>query len=81
MMKVPKARAKIIAYKSFNVEGFINEMSGINWDEVCCEDDPEVALDLFMLRYMSIADKHAPLKKFTVRNKSALWIDSSLRIL
>ena len=49
--KVPKLKAKIIltrSYKRFNEDSFVDEISSIDWNMVCSEDDPEAALELFM---------------------------------
>ena len=40
-----------------------------------------MSLSLFMKLFMSVADKHAPLRKCTVRSNGALWIDDELRNL
>ena len=33
------------------------------------------------MTYMSVVNKHAPVQKFTVKNRSAPWLDYSLRTL
>ena len=82
--KIPKPKAKIIltrSYKNFNEAAFMDRISSVNWDMVCSVDDPEAALDLFMSKFMNIVDEYVPLKKFSVRNRSAPWLDHSLKTL
>ena len=38
------------------------------------EEHPDAAFDEFMKLLLPIIDKHAPVKKLTVRNVKALWI-------
>ncbi len=49
----------------------MNEVEQVDWSGVCNENNPEIALNLFM----EIANRHAPLKKITVRSKSVPWLD------
>jgi hypothetical protein len=42
-------------------------------------EHPDTALDEFMKLFLPIIDKHAPVKKLTVRTVTALWIDEELK--
>lgn len=53
----------------------------MQWLNVCREDDPEKALSVFMKLFMGIADKHAPLRKWSARSNGVPWIDDELRNL
>ncbi len=39
----------------------------------------EKALQLFNNLFLSLADQHVPLRKFTVRSQKASWIEEELR--
>jgi hypothetical protein len=43
------------------------------------EEHPDAALDEIMKLLLSIIDKHAPVKKLTVRTVEAPWIDEELK--
>ena len=45
------------------------------WSDVINEVHPGTAFDEFMKLLLLIIDKHAPLKKLTVRTVKAPWID------
>lgn len=53
----------------------------MKWLDVCSEENPEKALNVFMKLFMEIADKHAPMRKWTARSNSAPWLDDELREL
>lgn len=59
----------------------MEDVISANWSAVCFEEDLDLALRIFMTIFLQIADKHAPLKKTTVRAKGALWINNDLKIL
>jgi len=40
-----------------------------NWSTVCNEEDPDLALSIFISLFMPIAHKHAPLKKINLKGK------------
>ena len=43
------------------------------------KEHPDAALDEFMKLLLPIIDKHAPVKKLTVRIVTAPWIDEELK--
>lgn len=82
--KLPKASAKIVqtrSYKKFTKESFLREIDNIQWSDVCNVDDAELALKIFMNYFMNVVNRHAPLKKYTVKAKSAPWLDVTLKNL
>ena len=82
--KVPKAGPKVIvkrSFKSFCQNDFICDINKLQWDNVCAIDDVDEALDLFTSMFLEVAEKHAPIRKFTVRKRKAGWIDDELRAL
>lgn len=68
-------------YRTFNEENFCSEVGNIQWDEVCAIDDVNTSLNLFMDLFRRIVNNHAPLKKFTVKDNSAPWVDTELKSL
>jgi len=46
---------------------------------MCWLSNPETALFKFNKEFLSLIDKHAPLKKFTVRNNVTPWLDDELK--
>ena len=82
--KTPKPKANIIStrsYRSFNEASFLSEIEGVDWSIVSQELNPEIAVNKFMNLFMNIVNRHAPVKKFTVKNRPAPWLDSNLRAL
>ena len=82
--KVPKAGPKVLvqrSFKSFCENDFIRDMNKLQWKNVCAIDDVDEALELFTNMFLEVADKHAPIRKFTVRKIKAAWIDDELKAL
>jgi len=82
--KLPRACPKIImkrSYRAFIEESFLNELDNIKWNLISNIDDVDASLNLFMDCFMRVVNNHTPLKKFTVKAKSAPWVDSELRTL
>lgn len=80
--KVPKAGPKVIykiIYKTFCEDAFIEDMNKIQWDNVVKLTHTEAAVQLFMQLFLSTCDKHAPIRKLTVRTIKAPWFDLELR--
>jgi hypothetical protein len=50
----------------------------ICWYDSINEEHPGAALDEFLKWLLPIIDKHAPVKKLTVRTAKVLWIDEEL---
>ena len=80
--KVPKSGPKIIykrCYKRFNEIEFVQSVNRESWVNVLEETDPNKALINFDELFMSIADRHAPIRKFTVRNVRTPWLDDEMK--
>ena len=80
--KVPKSGPKTIhkrMYKTFSEENFVKELKKVNWDLVLDCKDTEAALIIFTTLFSNICDKHAPIKKCTVRTVKAPWLDEELK--
>ena len=84
MTRTPKPKMKIILtrlYRNFDEDSFLSEISNVHWNTVSSELDPETALNVFMSLFMDIVNRHVPLKKITVKNRPAPWLDNNLRAL
>ena len=57
----------------------MDDVKNICWSDVINEEHPDAALDEFMKLLHPITDKHAPVKKLTVRTVKAPWIDEELK--
>ena len=80
--KIPKAVPKVIQkrfYKNFNEGSFLEELENKPWHAVSEEENPELALNLFMQLFLSVADKHAPVRKQTVKSVRSPWIDNEIK--
>lgn len=80
--KVSKSGQKIILkrmFKYYNEDDYRNEVRHTDWSAVLKEDDPNLALATFTELLTPIMDRHAPVRKQTVRNKMAPWLDQELK--
>ena len=80
--KVPKSGQKIIfqrMFKKFDESKYYNEVNAIDWSTVLEESDPNGALSVFYELLMPIIEKHAPLRKKTVKHAKAPWLDEEMR--
>lgn len=82
--KVPKARPRILlqrSYKSFSEIAFIKDIKNVKWDDVLNSKDVNMALQYFSSLLFPIIDRHAPLKKFSVRSTFSPWLDNDIKTL
>ncbi len=80
--KIPKMGPQIIfkrSYKLFKKECFKEEVKNQSWEEILKECNPNKALYKFEEILMPIVNRHAPLRKFTVRNTRTPWLDHETR--
>ena len=80
--KVPKSGQKIIQkrmFRYFNENNYYNDVSNIDWSTVLHNEDPNTALEAFNGMLIPVMNKHAPVKKKTVRSTTAPWLDNELR--
>ena len=54
-------------------------MLSLCWSDVINEEHPDAAFDEFMKLLLPIIDKHAPVKKLTLRSDKSPWIDEELK--
>ena len=79
---MPKTGPTIIhrrMYKSFFEDNFVEDIQKVNWDLVLECNDTESAVAIFAKLFSNICDKHAPMKKHTVRKIKAPWLDDELK--
>lgn len=82
--KVPKAVQKIIIkrmFKNFNKANYYENVTHIDWTAVLSKEDPDQALQAFNDLLRPVIEKHAPVRKQTVRNVMAPWLDKELQEL
>lgn len=80
--KVPKEGFKIIkkrSFKDFDQERYVRDISQAKLSDILLVDDPEIALQAFDEKLTKVVDRHAPVKKFTVRAVTAPWLDKELK--
>lgn len=78
----PKAGPKVLykrSYRRFCENAFIRDIENVEWNQVLALNGVEEALKLFNELFLCVADRHVPLRKFTVGSSKASWIDDELR--
>ena len=74
--KVLTAGPKIVYKRSYNrfcCDSYVDDAKNMCWSDVINEEHP------FMKLLLPIIDKHAPVKKLTVRTVKAPWMDEELK--
>lgn len=82
--KIPKGPTKVVikrSYKYFSKDKFLKELKYAPFWLVGQTRDVNEALDIFIKLFTDIADSHAPLRKFSVKTKSAPWLTDNIRDL
>ena len=80
--KVPTAGPKMVykrSYKRFCCDSNVDHVKNICLSDVINEEHPDASLDEFMKLILPIIDKHAHVKKLTVRTVKAPRIDEELK--
>ena len=65
--KVPKAAPNTV-YNTFCSDSYVDDVKNICWSVVCNEEQPDTALDPLLKLLIPVINKHAPIKKMTVKN-------------
>ena len=63
----------------FNRANFRNDIASQNWDEINNFSNPNDMWSKWKCMFLSIVDKHAPLRRMRVRARSSPWITSELK--
>ena len=61
--KEPQTQAKTVrkrTYKKFVPEKYLEDLSKVNWDDVLCCDDLDLATELFTRKLRYVLNVHAP---------------------
>ena len=67
------------SYNKFCSDSYVKDVKNISWSVVCSEESPDAALDTFMKSLIPVTNKHAPIKKMTVKMVKSPWIDEELK--
>ena len=65
--------------KRFNVRAFQNDINTINWEQIAHAEDPNMMWIRWKELFLSVANKHAPIKRMRIRNKQSPWITPAIR--
>ncbi|XDV11531.1 hypothetical protein PO909_000447 [Leuciscus waleckii] len=82
--KLPKFGARIVyrrSYKTFDPNAFVEDVERSTWSVVCDEEDVNASLRIFMDRFVKIVDKHAPIRKRSIKGNNAPWLDAELKFI
>ena len=63
--------------KHFNQECFINDLEKVPWDSIQ-DVNPNHQWEKWKELFVSVVDKHAPLKRSRIRNKRSPWLLSDI---
>ena len=66
-------------FSQFNRTNFRNDIASQNWDEINNFSNPNDKWSKWKCMFLSIVDKHAPLRTMRVRSRSSPWITSELK--
>lgn len=80
--KVPKAGPKIVfkrSYRGFCCEAYVSDVRNICWTNVGIQRDPNIALNVFTELLGPVMDKHAPVRRLTVKSLRCPWVDEELK--
>jgi hypothetical protein len=59
----------------FGSDSYVVDVNTICWFVVCNDKQPDAALDIFTKCLIQVSNKHAPIKKMTVKTVKSLWFD------
>ena len=68
------------SYNTFCNNSYVVDVSNICWSVVYNEEQLDTALETFMELLIPGTNKHAPIKKMTVKTIQSLWIDEELKM-
>ena len=80
--KVQKAGPNIVYKRSYNrycSGSYVDDVKNICWSGVCNEKQPDTALDTFMKLLIPVTNKHASIKKMTLKTVKSPWIDEEFK--
>lgn len=81
---MPKQEPRMITcrdFSNFSKEEFCNDIISLPWKDIYNATDIEDKVFIFNSYFTSTVDKHAPMKTFKAKNKSAPWMTKEIRKL
>lgn len=66
-------------FKNFQAESFRTDLSSMPWDNIKTFDNPNDMWQNWKDMFLTVIDKHAPLKKRRIRNKKSPWLNSEIK--
>lgn len=79
---IPNSRPRFIEtrnYKHFNANSFLHDLKEIKWPNASTYSNVDTVWNNWRDLYLSVLQKHAPVRIIRTRNKPAPWISSSLK--
>ena len=64
--------------KKIDMSKFKEDLSKVSWEDVLCENDVDNAYLNFETKFNNILNKHAPIRKKSVRNKETPWMNAHI---
>ena len=64
--------------KNFNDDEFLNDLREINWSDIHPLVNPNDMWSVWLTKFSTLLDIHAPIKKTRLRYNKSPWINSSL---
>lgn len=83
-LRVPKVGPRVLhqrSFRSFYESDFIRDIKRVQWGRVGAINNVEKALQLFIVLLLEATDKHAPIRKFTVKARKPSWLDDEQKAL
>lgn len=65
-------------YKCFNEQAFLHDVYHSDLNFVCEMVDVKLAWDFFKTTFLSLIDKHAPLRRFRISGKDNPWFNENI---
>ena len=65
-------------FKNFNDDEFLNDLREINWSNIHSLVNPNDMWSVWLTKFLTLLDIHAPIKKKRLRYNKSPWINSSL---
>lgn len=53
------------SFRRFTQDDFLRDVGNIDWSNIYDEKEHDGALELFLKKFQSVIDKHAPVRKLT----------------
>ena len=67
--------------KHFDEQAFLHDLASVKWFRISLIPSIQDAWNLFYEMFSAIVNKHAPVKKFRIRNRHSPWFDHKLTVL